>query len=66
LSVGRCIPRHFPAEYWQRALTDDVAKKLRARTDPDRVEFKDGNQRDVAVPVSFDGFTTAFEAWQKE
>jgi hypothetical protein len=40
-------------------------KSLRARTDPGRVEFKDGNQHDVEVPVSFDRFTTAFDAWQE-
>jgi invasion protein IalB len=47
-------------------VTDDLAKKLRVRTEAGRVEYKDGNQRDIAVPVSFNGFTTAFDAWQKE
>jgi invasion protein IalB len=47
-------------------LTDDVAKKLRARTEAGRVEYKDGNQHDISVPVSFNGFTAAFDAWQKE
>jgi invasion protein IalB len=47
-------------------LTDDAAKRLRSRTEPGRIEFKDGNQRDVAVPVSFNGFAAAFDAWLKE
>jgi invasion protein IalB len=63
LPFSRCFPN---ACFASGPLTDDAAKKLRARTEPGRVEFKDGNQHDVAVPVSFNGFTTAFDAWQKE
>jgi hypothetical protein len=63
----RCrFPVAFRTLLRQRAPIDDVAKELHARSDPGRVEFKDGNQHDVAVPVSFNGFTTAFDAWQKE
>ena len=60
---SRCFPN---ACFASGPLTDDAAKKLRARTEPGRIEYKDGNQKDVALAVSFNGFTTAFDAWQKE
>ena len=47
-------------------LADDAAKKLHARTDPGRIEYKDGNQKDVAIAVSFNGFASAYDAWLKE
>jgi invasion protein IalB len=62
-SCWRCFPN---ASFASAPLADDAAKKLRARAEPGRVEFRDGNQRDVAVPVSFNGFAAAFDAWQKE
>ena len=47
-------------------LKDDVLKKLRARTEQGRLEFKDSTQKDVAIPVSFKGFAQAFDAMAKE
>jgi invasion protein IalB len=47
-------------------LADDAAKKLHARTDPGRIEYKDGNQKDIALPISFNGFAAAYDAWLKE
>lgn len=47
-------------------LKDDAVKKLRARTDNGKMLFKDANQREVTIPVSFKGFGAAFEAMAKE
>jgi invasion protein IalB len=59
--------RCFPAACFASApLADDAAKKLHARADPGRLEYKDGTQKDVAIAVSFNGFSAAFDAWQKE
>ncbi len=63
LPFSRCFPN---ACFASGPLADDAAKKLRARAEPGHVEFKDGNQRDVAVLVSFNGFAAGFDAWQKE
>jgi invasion protein IalB len=63
VSISRCFPA---ACFASGPLTDDTAKKLRSRTEPGQVEFKDGNEKDVRVAVSFNGFAAAFDAWQKE
>ena len=47
-------------------LKDDVLKKLRARSEPGRLEIKDAVQRDIAIPVSFKGFGQAFDALSRE
>jgi len=60
---SRCFPGSCFAS---GALTDDMAKRLRARTEPVRLEFKDGAQRDVAVSVSINGFVAAYDAWVRE
>jgi invasion protein IalB len=59
----RCLPAACLAD---TELKDDLVKKLRARTDPGRLEFKDGGQRNVAIPVSFKGFGQALDAMAKE
>lgn len=59
----RCVPQGCFAE---TTLSDDLIKRLRARTEAGRLEFKDSTQRDVAVPVSFKGFGQAFDALMKE
>ncbi len=59
----RCVPIGCFGEI---DLNDDIVKRLRARTDPGRLEFKDANQRDVAIPVSFKGFSQAYDALSKE
>lgn len=59
----RCIPVGCFAEV---DVNDDMIKKLRARTDPGRLEFKDASQRDVAIPASFKGFGQAYDALLKE
>lgn len=47
-------------------LRDDVVKKLRARTQNGKLLFKDATQREVTIPVSFNGFAAAFDAMAKE
>ena len=59
----RCVPAACFADV---ELKDDVVKKMRARTENGRLEFKDATQKDVAMPVSFKGFGQAFDALAKE
>jgi invasion protein IalB len=63
LPFSRCFPT---ACFASGPFPDDVAKKLRSRTLPGRIEFTDGGERKVTVPVSFKGFATAFDVWLKE
>jgi invasion protein IalB len=50
----------------QIELTKDQIAKLKARTDPASIEYKEASQRDVVLPVSFKGFAPAFDALQKK
>jgi invasion protein IalB len=59
----RCVPVGCFADV---DLNDDLVKRMRARTEPGRLEFKDATQRDVAIPVSFKGFGQAYDALLKE
>jgi invasion protein IalB len=61
--LSRCFPN---ACFASGTLADDITKRLRGRTDPVRIEFKDGSQRDVTVNLSMNGFVAAFDAWQRE
>ena len=45
---------------------DDIIKKFRSATEAGKLQFKDANQRDIALPVSFKGFGTAYDALMKE
>jgi invasion protein IalB len=47
-------------------VKDDVIRKWRAASEPGKLVFKDANQRDIALPVSFKGFVTAYDALLKE
>ena len=47
-------------------VNDDAIRKLRAMNEPGKLQFKDGNTKDVALPVSFKGFGAAFDALGKE
>jgi len=59
----RCVPSACLSDI---ELKDDMIKKLRARAENGRLEFKDAAQRDVAIPVSFKGFGQALDAMPKE
>ena len=43
-------------------LPEALVTRMRARTNPGRVEFKEASQRDVSTPVSFKGFAPALDA----
>src|SRR5581483_6086403 len=46
-------------------LKDDALKKLRAQQENGKLLFKDANQKDAALPVSFKGFVAAYDAMMK-
>jgi len=58
-----CVPSACIANM---EIRDDVIRKLRAATDQGKLQFKDANQRDIALPVSYKGFNPAYEALLKE
>lgn len=58
----RCLPGACIAD---SDLKDDVVKKLRNLTENGKLQFKDGAQQDVAIPVSFKGFGQAYDAMLK-
>jgi invasion protein IalB len=47
-------------------VKDDVIKKWRTASEAGKLMFKDGGQRDIALPVSFKGFGTAYDALAKQ
>lgn len=59
----RCLPGGCVAD---TVLKDDVLKRLKARTDPGRIEFKDAVGRDVKLPFSTRGLAQALDALAKE
>lgn len=59
----RCLPVGCFADF---DMTDDLLKKLRAQTAAGRYEFKDAAQRVATIPLSFKGFSTAYDALLKE
>jgi invasion protein IalB len=59
----RCLPQ---ACFTDAEINADVIKKFRTTTEAGQIQFKDGNQKDASLPVSFKGFGTAYDALQKE
>jgi invasion protein IalB len=59
----RCIPQSCFAD---AEIKDDTIRRLRAGGNGGKLEFKDGNQKDVSLPVSFKGFGAAYDALLKE
>ena len=59
----RCVPNGCFAE---TEISPDVLQKLRAMKDQGSLRFKDANQKDVAIPVSFKGFNQAYDAMSKQ
>jgi invasion protein IalB len=43
-------------------INEDVLRKLRAATGPGKLTFADAGGRDVAIPMSFKGFSAALDA----
>lgn len=63
MTFKRCTPSGCLADL---DIGDDVITKLRNATANGKLQFKDGTQKDVAVPISFKGFGQAFDALSKE
>ncbi|RAI42820.1 invasion associated locus B family protein [Rhodoplanes roseus] len=63
LGFKRCVPGGCFAD---ADLPDDLLRRMRGRTDPGRLEYKDALQRDVGIPLSFKGFGAALEALAKQ
>ena len=59
----RCLPNGCFAN---AIVADDVLRKLRSQKDAGRLEYRDGADRNVVVPVSFRGFSEAWEAFVRE
>ena len=59
----RCVPA---ACFSDMEIKDDAIKKFRVATEAGQLRFKDGNQKDVSLPVSFKGFGAAYDALAKE
>ena len=59
---ARCGPAGCFAEI---GLTAEAQKQFRTATEPGRILYKDAAQQDVAVPLSFKGYSQAFEAFTK-
>jgi invasion protein IalB len=47
-------------------VSDDLLRKLRSSATPGRFEYHDAANREVKLPVSFRGFSEAFDALGKE
>lgn len=63
LAFKRCVPGGCFAD---ADLSDDLLRRMRARAEPGRLEYKDAIQRDVGIPVSFKGFAQAVDALAKQ
>jgi invasion protein IalB len=59
----RCTPAYCFAD---TDIKDDAIRKFRSVTEHGKLHFKDANQKDVSLPVSFKGFGAAFDALAKE
>jgi invasion protein IalB len=59
----RCLPQACFADV---DISNDALRRYRAVTEQGQIVFKDGNQKDATLPVSFKGFGTAFDALAKE
>lgn len=58
----RCLPGACIAD---AEIKEEVVRKLRALTENGKLQFKDGGQQEIAIPVSFKGFGQAFDAMLK-
>lgn len=63
LTWARCLPSGCFAN---APAPGDLLARLRAVKDAGRVEYRDGTGRDVTLPISFRGFSEAFDALAAE
>jgi invasion protein IalB len=54
-----CLPNRCLAD---GVLTETAVRKMRARTEPGKAEFKDAAQHDASTVISFKGFAAAMDA----
>ena len=59
----RCLPGACFADV---EIKDDTIKKFRSATGPGKLVFQNAAQKEISLPVSFNGFGAAFDAMQKE
>lgn len=59
----RCLPGGCFADL---VLRDDFSRRLRARTEPGRIEFRDGTGQEIRLPFSTRGLAQALDALAKE
>jgi invasion protein IalB len=59
----RCLPQACFADI---EIGNDTLRRYRTTVDQGSLQFKDGNQKDASLPVSFKGFGTALDALAKE
>jgi invasion protein IalB len=60
---ARCTPNGCFADF---DIKDDVLKKFRAATGASKLSFADAGGHDISVPLSFNGFSQAYDALAKE
>jgi invasion protein IalB len=59
----RCLPQACFADV---EIGNDALRRFRTMPEQGHLQFKDGNQKDTTLPVSFKGFATALDALAKE
>jgi invasion protein IalB len=47
-------------------MSDDLMRRLRARTEPGVVSFVDAAEREITIPLSFRGLPQALDGLAKE
>lgn len=47
-------------------MSDEVLRKLQSQKEAGRIEYKDGAGREIVLPISFGGFSQAFDAFIRE
>jgi invasion protein IalB len=60
---ARCLPVGCFAEF---DIKDELLKKLTAASGAGKLSFTDGGGHDISVPLSFKGFSQAYDALAKE
>ena len=63
LTWSRCL---VGACFADATASDEVLNRLRARTEPGRIDYRDGTDREAGLPISFLGFGQALDALGRE
>lgn len=62
LRFTRCLPIGCFADM---TLNEPILSKLKAQSEPGAIKFKDGQEREISLPLSLHGFGSAVEALAK-